>query len=75
MTEEHLWQLSACDLARRYRAGTLTPLAVAQACLARLDAVNPRINAVVARHDEPFLAQAAAATAYKPGRGAPDSHK
>ena len=57
-----LWQVSACELARRYRAGTLTPLAVAQACLARLDAVNPRINAVVARHDEQLLVQAAAAT-------------
>ena len=65
-----LWQVSACELQRRYRAGTLTPLAVAQACLARLDAVNPRINAVVARHDEPFLAQAAAATE-RHARGAP----
>jgi aspartyl-tRNA(Asn)/glutamyl-tRNA(Gln) amidotransferase subunit A len=57
-----LWQLSACTLQRRYRDGDLTPLAVAQECLARLDAVNPRLNAVVARRDERFLEEAAAAT-------------
>lgn len=57
-----LWQLSACELQRRFRDGSLTPLAVAQACLARLDAVNPRLNAVVARRDERFLEEAAAAT-------------
>ena len=47
-----LWQLSATELQRRYRDGSLTPLAVAQACLARMDAVNPRLNAVVARRDD-----------------------
>ena len=57
-----LWQLSACELQRRYQDGALTPLAVAQACLARLDAVNPRLNAVVARRDERFLEEADAAT-------------
>lgn len=57
-----LWQLPAVELARRYRAGTLTPQAVARACLARLEQVNPRINAVVARRDAAFLAEAAAAT-------------
>lgn len=57
-----LWQLSACTLQRRYRDGDLTPLAVAQACLARLDAVNPRLNAVVARRDARFLEEAEAAT-------------
>ncbi len=60
MTE--LWRLPAVELARRYRDGSATPTAVAQACLARLDAVNPRINAVIARRDEDFLAEAAAAT-------------
>ncbi|WP_397408516.1 amidase [Polaromonas sp.] len=57
-----LWQLSACELQRRYQDGSLTPLAVAQACLARLDTVNPRLNAVVARRDERFLEEAEAAT-------------
>ena len=56
------WQLSAVELQRRYRDGSLTPLAVAQACLARLEAVNPRINAVVARRDAAFMEEAEAAT-------------
>jgi aspartyl-tRNA(Asn)/glutamyl-tRNA(Gln) amidotransferase subunit A len=56
------WQLSASELQRRYREGSLTPVEVARACLARLDAVNPRLNAVVARRDAAFLADAEAAT-------------
>lgn len=55
-----LWQLSALELQQRYQAGSLTPLAVAQACLARLAAVNPRVNAVVARRDDAFIAEAKA---------------
>jgi aspartyl-tRNA(Asn)/glutamyl-tRNA(Gln) amidotransferase subunit A len=57
-----LWKLSACELQHRYRDHTLTPLAVTQAVLARMDAVNPRLNAVVARRDDAVLAEAAAAT-------------
>ncbi len=57
-----LWQVPACELQRRFRDGNLTPLQVTQACLARLDAVNPRLNAVVLRRDEQVLAEAAAAT-------------
>ena len=56
------WQLSAVELQHRYRDGSLTPTEVAQACLARLEAVNPRINAVVARRDPDFLREAAAST-------------
>jgi len=56
------WQLSAVELQRRYRDGSLTPTTVAQACLARLEAVNPRINAVVARRDPDFMREAAAST-------------
>ncbi len=59
---ELLWKIPACELQRRYRDGSLSPLAVAQACLERLEAVNPRLNAVVARRDERFLEEAAAAT-------------
>ena len=59
---ESLWQLPACELQRRYRNGSLTPLAVARACLARLEAVNPRLNAVIARRDERFLDEAEAST-------------
>jgi aspartyl-tRNA(Asn)/glutamyl-tRNA(Gln) amidotransferase subunit A len=62
VNDEALWRLPATELQRRYRDGSLTPLAVTQAVLARLDAVNPRLNAVVARRDEAVLAEAAAAT-------------
>ena len=58
----YLWQLPACELGRRFREGSLSPLAVAHSCLQRLDAVNPRLNAVVARRDELFLEEAEAAT-------------
>lgn len=60
--DESLWRLGAAEMARLFRAGALTPLAVAQACLARLDAVNPLLNAVVARRDDAFLREARAAT-------------
>lgn len=62
MREDNLWQLSACELQRRYREGSLTPLAVVQSVLARIDAVNPRLHAVVARRDDAVLAEARAAT-------------
>jgi Asp-tRNA(Asn)/Glu-tRNA(Gln) amidotransferase A subunit family amidase len=51
MAEGELWRLPATELQRRYRERSLTPVAAAQACLARLEAVNPRINAVVVRRD------------------------
>lgn len=57
-----LWQLSASTLARRYRDGSLTPLEVARACLARLEAVNPKLNALVQRRDADFLREAQEAT-------------
>lgn len=57
-----LWRLSAVELQRHFRDHALTPLAVAQACLARLEAVNPQLNAVVARRDARFLEEAQAAT-------------
>lgn len=69
MTSTEAWRLSATELQRRYRAGELTPSAVAQACLDRLEAVNPTINAVIARRDAAFLAEAEAATRrYEEGR-------
>ena len=62
MRDQELWRLSATEMAQRFRDGTLTPLAVAQDCLARLEAVNPKLNAVIARRDAQVLAQAEAAT-------------
>jgi aspartyl-tRNA(Asn)/glutamyl-tRNA(Gln) amidotransferase subunit A len=59
---EYLWQLPATELLRRYRARSLTPNEVVRAIHARMDAVNPRLHAVVARRDEQVLADAEAAT-------------
>ncbi len=61
MTE--LWQLPATELARGYRERRTTPAEVVRAVLARLEAVNPRLNAVIARRDAAVLAEADAATA------------
>jgi aspartyl-tRNA(Asn)/glutamyl-tRNA(Gln) amidotransferase subunit A len=40
-----LWSLTASELA--YASGAHDPLGVTEACLARLDAINPRLNSVV----------------------------
>lgn len=62
MSGPALWQLSATTLAQRYRDRSLTPNAVLRAVLDRLDAVNPRLNAVVARRDAQALAEAEMST-------------
>ncbi|MCJ8310132.1 MAG: amidase family protein [Rhizobiaceae bacterium] len=43
-----LWQLSATEIANATRAGELTALEVTEAALARLEEINPTLNAVVA---------------------------
>lgn len=53
-----LWQQSATALATLYRSGDTTPPEVAQACLERLEVVNPQLNAVIARRDAAFLQEA-----------------
>ena len=58
-----LWQLDALELAARIRAGTTTSREVVEAHLARIDAVNPFLNAVVRRLDEEALAAADVADA------------
>ena len=45
--QPELWQLSAGELFAAYGRGAITPDAVLDATLRRLDEVNPRINAVV----------------------------
>ncbi|WP_207717458.1 amidase [Caenimonas soli] len=67
---EDLWRLPATELQRRYRERSLTPLAVAQACLGRLEAVNPKINAVIARRDPAFIEEATA-SAQRHAQGRP----
>src|SRR5262245_54501848 len=53
----------AVELARLYRSRTASPLEVMQAVLARIDAVNPRVNAVVTLARESAVEEAKKATA------------
>ncbi|MEQ6249795.1 amidase family protein [Sulfitobacter sp. HNIBRBA3233] len=50
-----LWEMTATDVAQRVAAGDVTARAMTEAALARMDAVNPAINAVVARNDDEAL--------------------
>jgi aspartyl-tRNA(Asn)/glutamyl-tRNA(Gln) amidotransferase subunit A len=52
------WELSAVELAARFRDGSLSPPEVLTDCLARLEAVNPAVNAVIARRDAAALVEA-----------------
>ena len=56
MTE--LWQLSATELAGLVRARKVSAREAADAALARLDAVNPRINAIVEHRPDHVRQQA-----------------
>jgi amidase len=58
-----LWQCDATELAHLIRTGRASSREAVQSCLARLDAVNPAINAVVRRMDDEALAAAEAADA------------
>lgn len=55
-----IWRLSATELASLIRARKVSAREAAQAALERLDAVNPRLNAVIDHRPEDVLAQAAA---------------
>jgi amidase len=57
MTDE-LWRWQACDLAEAIRLRRISSREAVTSCLARLDAVNPRINAVVDIMAEDALAAA-----------------
>src|SRR3954463_4614506 len=55
---QDLWRLSAADLASLVQAKKVSAMEAATAALARLDAVNPKINAVVDYRPEDVLAHA-----------------
>jgi amidase len=57
---EDLWRLSATEIAKLIGSKKVSAKEAASAALARLDAVNPRINAVVDHRPAEVLAQAAA---------------
>jgi len=56
---EDLWRLSARELAGLIRLKKVSAKEAASAALARLDAVNPKLNAVIDHRPEEVLAQAA----------------
>jgi len=56
---QDLWRLSAVDLAHLISSKKVSAREAAMAALARLDAVNPLINAVVDHRPDDVLAQAA----------------
>lgn len=62
--------LSAVEMAAQIRAGRLSAREVMQAHLARIEAVNPRVNAIVTLHAEQAMAAALAADEAQ-ARGAP----
>ena len=47
-----LWQMSAVELARTIRVGQASSREAVQSVLGRMDAVNPKLNAVVRRMDD-----------------------
>jgi amidase len=60
---QDLWRLSAAEMASLIRSKKVSAKEAAAAGLARLDAVNPKINAVVEHRPEDVLAQASAVDA------------
>jgi amidase len=57
---QDLWRLSAAEMAALIRSKKVSAKEAATAALARLDAVNPKINAVVDHRPADVLAQASA---------------
>jgi len=60
---QDLWRLSAADLAALVKSKKVSAKEAATSALARLDAVNPKINAVVDHKPDDVLKQAAAVDA------------
>ena len=57
-TSPNFWKLSASETARLVRSREISATQVAQSALARLDAVNPMLNAVVDHRPDEVLARA-----------------
>lgn len=53
-----LWQLDATDLAHLIRTGRASAREATQSVLARMDAINPKLNAIVRRFDAEALTTA-----------------
>src|SRR2546430_466866 len=65
---KELWRWEAAELARAIRAREISSREAVESCLARIDAVNPRINAIVdLMADEALQAAGRADDAVKKG--------
>src|SRR5687767_15260985 len=65
-----LWRWGAADLARAIRAREISSREAVESCLVRIEAVNPRINAIVdLMADEALVAADRADVAVKKGGG------
>lgn len=71
MARDDLAYLSALDLRQQYRSRELSPVEVAEATLARIDAINPSLNALVTITPELAMIQAKAAERAYAGAGEP----
>jgi amidase len=60
---QDLWRLSAADLAALVKSKTVSAKEAATSALARLDAVNPKLNAVIDHRPDEVLKQATAVDA------------
>ena len=75
MSDRDLCFTPATELARLFRARKVSPLEVMQSVLARIDAVNPRVNAyVTVARDSALRAARQATRALRPGATLPALH-
>ena len=63
MSDLKLAYMSATEALRRYRDKSLSPVEATQAALARMDAIEPKINAFMTRDHETALGEANASEA------------
>jgi aspartyl-tRNA(Asn)/glutamyl-tRNA(Gln) amidotransferase subunit A len=61
MKVDHLVQLTIAEAARSFQAGELSPVEITRACLERIEALEPKLNAFVTLLPETALAEARAA--------------
>jgi aspartyl-tRNA(Asn)/glutamyl-tRNA(Gln) amidotransferase subunit A len=61
MKADDLVQLTIAEAARSFQAGELSPVELTRACLERIEALDPRLNAFVTLLPEPAMADAGAA--------------
>ena len=69
MSANSLWALTATELNQLYRNGTTDPVQATRACLERIEAVNPLLNAIVTiDHDGAIDAATASLARWRSGR-------